>query len=174
MLCECRNVFCTSFRITLPAHLPSFSVVLGDAMYQSRPLTLAVVELVWEISRILCNPVHNCFVRNSPQREPVLSQINSLNSLTICCIHSVTCDLFSYVLAVRGFFNERWIAPSVEGSSSPAFKLLFWHCPESMEEDHEKPRSPYRVFKMRIELLGPKEDEANQLDQNVRRHILFI
>ena len=78
------------------------------------------------------------------------------------------------VLAVRGFFNERWIAPSVEGSSSPAFKLLFWHCPESMEEDHEKPRSPYRVFKMRVELLGPKEDEANQLDQNVRRHILFI
>jgi len=46
-------------------------------------------------------------------------------------------------VAVRGFINGRCIAPSVERSSCGAFKILFWHFPENMEENHEKkPRSP--------------------------------
>jgi len=88
-------------------------------------------------------------------------------------MRAVMCDLFHYVVAVCGFNIGRCIAPSVEGSSCGASKLLFWHFPECMEENHEKHRSPYRVFRMRIELLGAKEYEADQLDQNARRHMLF-
>jgi hypothetical protein len=109
-------------------------------MYHSRPVTRTVVHLVENIPRFLYNLTLNCFVSNSPQREPDLSQINPLNSLTIYCIRSVMCDLFTYVVAVRGFINGWCIAPSVEGSSCGEFKLLLWHFPENMEENHEKPR----------------------------------